>query len=140
MNGKYFVDTNILVYAHDAAAGTKHRQARALLTTLWTNRSGVLSTQVLQEFYVNVTRKTASPPSASTVVQWLTDYMQWEVVINDNATILDAIELQSRYQLSFWDAMILQAAHTAGTSTVYSEDLNAGQRYDRVTVVNPFTL
>lgn len=138
MSAKYFVDTNILVYAHDASTGARHQQARALLTTLWVNRNGVLSTQVLQEFFVTITRKVTAPPATETVRQWLTDYMQWEVVINDATTILDAIDMQTRYQLSFWDAMILQAANNAGAATLYSEDLNAGQRYDHVTVVNPF--
>lgn len=134
---KAFVDTNILVYAHDAAAGAKHARAKAVVTELWENRRGVLSTQVLQEFYVNIRRKAATPVSADEAKQWLADYLNWEIVTNDENSVLEAIDLEERYQISFWDALILQAATAVGASVVYSEDLNHGQEYAGLNVQNP---
>lgn len=132
-----FVDTNILVYAHDGAAGEKHARAKALVTRLWEERRGVLSTQVLQEFYVNIRSKAAAPVSATEAKQWLVDYLNWEVVINDGNAVIEAIDLEERYEISFWDALILQAASSAGAAVVYSEDLNHGQEYAGVRVQNP---
>jgi predicted nucleic acid-binding protein len=138
MSAKCFVDTNVLVYAHDASTGDKHLRARALLERLWIEGTGVLSTQVLQEFYVNVMRKTLRPPRSEDARQWVRDYLCWEVVTNDGDTIIAAIDMQMRYQLSFWDALVLQSANEAAVELIYSEDLNDGQRYGMVTVVNPF--
>lgn len=138
MGAKCFVDSNVLVYAHDAAAGEKHQRARALVERLWEEGNGVLSTQVLQEFYVNVTRKTARPPETEEVKRWLADYLNWEVVVNDGDAVLEAIDLQLRYQVGFWDALILHAANTALAGIIYSEDLNHGQRYGESVVENPF--
>lgn len=138
MTDKCFVDTNVLIYAHDAAADRRHQLARDLLTWLWEEGSAVISTQVLQEFCVNVLRKTAFPPSRETLANWISDYLQWEVVVNDGGAVLDALSLRERYQLSFWDAMIVQAAHSAGAVILYSEDLNHGQQYGQVRVQNPF--
>lgn len=134
---KVFVDTNILVYAHDGAAGDKHARAKAVVTRLWEERRGVLSTQVLQEFYVNIRRKAAAPVSASEAKQWLVDYLNWEIVVNDENAIIEAIDLEERYRISFWDALVLEAAGSAGASVVYSEDLNHGQEYAGVRVQNP---
>jgi predicted nucleic acid-binding protein len=134
---KVFVDTNILVYAHDAAAGEKHARAKALVTQIWNNRCGVLSTQVLQEFYVNIRKKAAAPVGTAEAKQWLTDYLTWEVVVNDANAVIEAIDLEERYQVSFWDALILHAANSAGASVIYSEDLNHGQQYADLVVQNP---
>jgi predicted nucleic acid-binding protein len=134
---KVFVDTNILVYAHDAAAGEKHSRAKALVSQIWNDRCGVLSTQVLQEFYVNIRKKAAAPVSTAEAKQWLTDYLNWEIVVNDGNAVIEAIDLEERYQVSFWDALILHAANSAGASVVYSEDLNRGQQYADLVVQNP---
>lgn len=134
---KAFVDTNILVYAHDAAAGEKHSRAKALVSQIWNDRCGVLSTQVLQEFYVNIRRKAAAPVSTVEAKQWLTDYLSWEIVVNDENAVIEAIDLEERYQLSFRDALILHAANSAGASVIYSEDLNHGQQYAELVVQNP---
>src|SRR5579859_2949519 len=83
MNGKCFVDTNILVYAHDQTSGPKHERARLLTETLWNSMEGVVSTQVLQELYVNLRRRSKSPLPASEVERILLDYFEWEVVVND---------------------------------------------------------
>jgi predicted nucleic acid-binding protein len=137
MSGKYFVDTNILMYAHDASAGAKHDRARALVEELWRTRSGVVSTQILQELAVNLRRKTGQPPSAKATRDIVTDYLSWEVVLNSGDSILEALELEERYQISFWDALVIHAARIAAAEVLYSEDLSDGQVYGSVRVVNP---
>jgi predicted nucleic acid-binding protein len=138
MSDKCFVDTNILVYTQDLAAGDKCWRAQALTRELWEDRRGVISTQVLQELYVALRRKLKSPMSAAESADILRDYSEWEVVINNRESIFRAIDIESRYKISFWDALILQAAEQAGAQTVYSEDLSHGGRYVGVHVVNPF--
>jgi predicted nucleic acid-binding protein len=138
MSVEAFVDSNVLVYAHDRGAGDKHERARALVTDLWTRRTGALSTQVIQEFYVNVRRKSANPIPAPAARQLVEDYLRWEVVVNDGTSILEALDLAARYQLSFWDALIVQAANASGAAVLLTEDLNPGQRYAAVEVANPF--
>lgn len=138
MNAKCFVDTNILIYAHDHTCGSKHQQARQLLGELWEAGNAVISTQVLQELYVSLRRKVANPLSAVEVEQILRDYFTWDIVVNTRQSILDAITTETRYQVSFWDGLILQAAKRAGAKIIYSEDLSHGQMYDYMTVRNPF--
>ncbi len=133
-----FVDTNVLIYAHDSSAGVKHERAKTLLTELWQNRTGCVSIQVLQEFYVNVTQKVAKPLTPEVAAQIISDLSVWQVHQPGVDDVLDAIQLQSRYQLSFWDAMILSSAMALDCEMVWSEDLNPGQRYETVTVHNPF--
>jgi predicted nucleic acid-binding protein len=137
MSARRFVDTNILVYAHDRGAGRKHDLARALIERLWDERSGAISTQVLQELYVNVRRKSAAPISAEEAQQLIADYLAWQVVLNDGASILRAIDLEARYGISFRDALIVQAAEQTGSSILYSEDLSHGQTYGSVEVIDP---
>lgn len=133
-----FVDTNVLIYAHDRSAGMKHDRARSLLQELWDSRAGCLSIQVLQEFYVNITRKVALPLSPETAAEIITDLSAWQIHRPDVSDILEAIRLQTRLQLSFWDAMIIASANKLGCHTVWSEDLNAGQTYGDAVVQNPF--
>lgn len=132
-----FVDTNILIYAHDPSAGAKHVRARDLLRELWQSGSGCLSVQVLQEFYVNITSKVAKPLALDAASQIVADLSAWRVHCPGVQDILDAIQLQGRYQLSFWDAMVVDSAIWLGCRTIWSEDLNPGQMYDTVTVLNP---
>jgi predicted nucleic acid-binding protein len=139
MSDRYFVDTNILMYAHDAAAGEKHERAKSLVKELWETRSGVVSTQVLQELAVNLRRKTKKPLDARTTRDVVFDYLSWQVVVNGADSILEALDFEARYRVSFWDALIIQAAHAAGVEILYSEDLSDGQRYGGVRVRNPFT-
>jgi predicted nucleic acid-binding protein len=139
MSARYFVDTNILMYAHDSAAGDKHQRARALVEGLWETRAGVVSTQVLQELAVNLRRKALKPLDARSTRDVVSDYLAWQVVVNGTDSILEALDLEARFQVSFWDALIIQAAHAAGAETLYSEDLSDGQRYGAVRVTNPFT-
>lgn len=138
MSDKCFVDTNILVYAHDRSGGAKHQIAHRLVEQLWNSGSGVLSTQVLQELCINLRRKAGIPLSAEEVRLLLRDYSVWEVVTNTPESILRALDIEMRYMTSFWDALILQAAEAAGATILYSEDLAAGQRYGTIQVVNPF--
>lgn len=133
-----FVDTNILVYAEDRDAKTKHEIARDLVVQLWDDRDGVLSIQVLQEFYVNVTRKLKKPVTSARALEIVGEYLTWTVVENTGRLLTDAIVLQQRAQLSFWDSLIVQAAIDAGCDRLYSEDLSAGQKFGSVTIVNPF--
>ncbi len=134
---KSFVDTNILLYAHDRSAGIKHDRARQLLERLWTSGEGVLSTQVLQELCINLRRKITRPLPVEEIRQIVQDYLSWEIVVNSAASTLHALEIEIRYQISFWDALILHAAESAGAVVVYSEDLATGQKYGPVQVVNP---
>lgn len=138
MSDKSFVDTNILVYAEDLSAGGKCVRSQQLIQGLWDARRGVISTQVLQELYVALRKKLKKPRSASEAEEVLRDYSEWEVVINDRASVLRAIELEVRYRISFWDGLMLQAAERAEARTVYSEDLSHGQSYAGIRVVNPF--
>ena len=137
MSDKFFVDTNILVYAHDRGAGVKHERARSLIESLWNSGGGVLSTQVLQELCVSLRRKTAHPLSIEQLRRLLQDYMSWDVVINTAESILEALVIEHRYNISFWDALIIQAAGSSGATIVYSEDLADGQTYGPLRVVNP---
>ena len=139
MNGKAFVDTNILVYAHDRSAGAKHARAAELVEKLWKGNSGVVSTQVLQELCVSVRRKFARPFSVAETRELIADFLTWEIVINTPASVLAALEIESRYKISFWDALILQAAESSGAEILYSEDLAESQTYASVRVVNPLT-
>jgi len=136
MSDKYFVDTNILMYAHDTSAGAKHERARAVVE-VWRDRSGVVSTQVLQELSVNLRRKAGRPIDLKTVREIITDYLAWDVYVNTGESILEALELEKRYRISFWDALIIQAAEASGAAVLYSEDLSKGQKYGAVRVVNP---
>lgn len=136
-NELQFVDTNILVYAHDRSAGLKHIHARQLIQTLWDSGNGCTSIQVLQEFYVTVTRKVTHPLAPEVAAQHIADLATWKIHRPHVADLLYAIQIQSRFQLSFWDAMIIASANQLECATVWSEDLSDGQVYDRVRVRNP---
>ncbi len=137
MSDRHFVDTNILVYAHDASAGVKHERARDLVAELWRSGSGVVSTQVLQELCVNLRKRAENPADPETMRAIIADYLAWEVVANTGASVLEALRIELRYRISFWDALIVHAAAAAGATILYSEDLSHRQSYLGVTVVNP---
>lgn len=137
MSDKYFVDTNILVYAHDLTAGVKHQRARALIEKLWNSGLGVLSTQVIQELCVSLRRKAGKPLGTGDVRKLIQDYLAWDVVVNDPTSALEALDIELQYKISFWDALIVYAAEKGGAKILYSEDLADGQRYGSVQVVNP---
>ena len=135
---KVFVDTNVLVYAHDSTAGRKRDIAREVVLDLWNNETGVLSTQVLQELFVSLTKKIPLPIDGRKARTILEDLCAWDVVVNDEQSVLNAIDLKAKYQLSFWDSLILEAARRSGATTLYSEDLSNGQQVRGITIVNPF--
>ena len=138
MIDKTFVDTNVLVYAHDLDAGEKHAIAIEIITDLWESGNGVISTQVLQELYVTLTRKVPSPLKKSYVRRVLNNYLAWDLAINNGEIILQASEIEENYIVSFWDAMIISAAYSKNAAILLTEDLNDGQQIEGVTIVNPF--
>ena len=134
--GKVFLDTNVLVYAQDQDAPKKRKRSRDLIAAVVASGTGVISTQVLQEFYVTATRKMGvAPLAAKTVVQ---SFRIFEVLQISPELIEQAIDRSVLSQLSFWDALIVSASASSGCTTIYSEDLNAGQLIDGVRIVNPF--
>jgi predicted nucleic acid-binding protein len=135
---KVFVDTNVLVYAYDRGAGSKHEIALSHVEKLWLKGNGVISTQVLQELYVNVRRKAQKPISIDQARALISDYLAWDPVVNDGASLLEAIDAERRYKLSFWDSLIVVAAQKSGASVLLTEDFNDGQKFGPVQVQNPF--
>jgi predicted nucleic acid-binding protein len=136
MSAKCFVDTNILFYAQDKSAGLKHERAAKIVADLWQSATGVLSTQVLQEFCVAV-RRVDRNRAIEDLRQWVERYSEWETIVNTSESIRDALNLESRYQVSFWDALIIRAAQVSRADILYTEDLNDGQVFGSVRVVNP---
>jgi predicted nucleic acid-binding protein len=134
---KYFIDTNVLFYAHDSDAGDKHRVAKDLLLKAWDGGfSPVISIQVLQEFFVNLYKRMSSVDAVRIIVQ---DYLSWETITNDSSLFLSALDIVKDYRISFWDASIIAAASASGAEGIYTEDLKAGQTYRGVKVGNPFS-
>jgi predicted nucleic acid-binding protein len=138
MNDRIFIDTNILLYAYDLDAGLKRDVASNIVRRVWAEGTGTLSTQVLQEFYVNVTMKIARPISPCEARGIIGRYLVWHVEVNTPESVLRASEIQERYQLSFWDALIIAAAAKARAAILYAEDLNNGQMIEGIRIINPF--
>jgi predicted nucleic acid-binding protein len=137
MSDKIFVDTNVLIYAHDVDAKAKHEAAKRVLHGLWNERTGVLSMQVLQEFYVNVTRKIPHPISKESARLVVTTYTTW-CIDTTPTEIASAFRIEDQSHIGFWDALILASAIKSGADRILSEDLNAGQTISGVRVENPF--
>ena len=137
MNDKTFVDTNILIYAHDVDAEAKHDVAKSVLRELWSRRTGVLSVQVLQEFYVNVTRKIASPLPRDVARAVVNSYAIWCIDATP-AEIAAAFRIEDESRIGFWDALIVASAVKCGATRILSEDLNAQQMISGVQIQNPF--
>jgi len=137
MSAKVFVDTNVLVYAHDNKAGFKHEAALDILRGLRQTRLGVVSMQVLQEFYSTVTRKLAIPLSKEEAREIVEDFAYWCVVTTPE-DIQQAFLIEDGARIGFWDAMIVAAAVKCGATRILSEDLNHGQTIAGVTIENPF--
>jgi predicted nucleic acid-binding protein len=134
---RVFLDTNILLYAHDRSAGHKFEIARKLIEELWRSEQGCLSLQVLQEFCVNVTQKIPKPLERNAAQQIVSDLAHWHVYNPNTDDLIQAIDLQTRYSLSFWDAMVVQSAARMGCQHLISEDLSHGQTYGSVQITNP---
>jgi len=137
MSDKTFLDTNILVSAQDTGSPERQRRSRDLVAYLADAGQGVISTQVMQEFFVAATRKLGVPPLAAKAV--LKTFTVFEIVQVSPALVHEAIDCSVLNTLSFWDALILAAAASAGCATVYTEDLNSSQTILGVTVQNPLT-
>jgi predicted nucleic acid-binding protein len=131
-----FVDTNVLVYAHDGGAGGKHERSVELLSRLFEDGAGALSIQVLAEFYAAATKKLAM--SSQEAEEVLADLGSWTIHRPGHEDLLDAARLQRRYRIAWWDALVVNSAIELGCRVLWSEDLADGQRYGAVTVRNPF--
>ena len=138
MSDKTFIDTNVLMYAHDVAAGAKHQIAESVLRELWSERAGVLSVQVLQEFYVNVTRKIPVPLSKEAARQVVSNYEIW-CTETTSAEVSAAFRIEDESRIGFWDALIVSSAAKSGATRLLSEDFNAGQRIAGIVIENPFS-
>ena len=135
---KVFVDSNVLVYAHDADSGDKQRIAADAIAEILDARSGVLSIQVLQEFYNTVTRKLRSTVARHVARELLRGYSSWTIQPLTADVVVAASFLEQRHQLSFWDALIVQTALLAGATKLLSEDLQHGRSIGGVMIENPF--
>jgi predicted nucleic acid-binding protein len=138
MSDKTFVDTNVLIYAHDVDAGKKYEIAKEVLRELWSERTGILSVQVLQEFYVNVTRKIPSPLSKESARLVVNSYAIW-CTETSSTEISTAFRIEDESQIGFWDALIISSASKSGATRLLTEDLSAGQRIAGVLIENPFS-
>jgi len=138
MSAKAFLDSNVLVYAHDITAGEKRERAAVLVRDLWGSRQGCLSVQVLQEFYTVTTRKQVLTRAAAE--ELVERYTNWVVHAPAAPDVMSAIRLHQNSLISFWDAMILTSAQRLGCDVVWSEDLGADQVFTGVRVRNPFKL
>ena len=136
--GLVFVDTNVLVYAHDLDAGEKRRMAAAQLERLWDEQAGALSVQVLQEFFVNATRKIAKPVATAQAREIIRLYRAWVRQDTSADTVLRATEIAELAHLCFWDSLIVAAAEEVGCEELLSEDMGHGQQIAGVRIVNPF--
>jgi predicted nucleic acid-binding protein len=137
MTAKAFFDTNVLVYAAIGNGQGDRKRKRAL--ALIDSEDFGTSAQVLQEFFVTVVKKASRPLSAAEALDWIEQWTAFPCQAIDQHLVRVAVEYSERYRISYWDAAILAAAEALGAHTVYSEDLNDGQQYGRVSVVNPFS-
>jgi predicted nucleic acid-binding protein len=135
---RIFVDTDVLVYLFDADAPTKQQRAREVVSELAGTGALVLSSQVLSELYVTVTRKLAHPLEPASALLALADLAVFPVIAIDVMLVQRAAASAVTEQIAYWDALILEAALEAGAGTVYSEDLQHGRTYQGVSVQNPF--
>lgn len=136
MSVEVFVDTNLLYYANTQADDPRHERARELIEPLWSEPGkAAVSVQVLQELHVNLIRKGGLSPARS--AQRVGHYLAWKVIDNDRILLTAAFDVQARWQLSFWDSLIVAAAQRAGARQLWTEDLHDGQRYDEVQAINP---
>lgn len=138
MKDKVFLDTNILIYAHDMDSGLKHDVALSIIKKIWEEETGIISTQVIQEFYVNVTRKIPKPITPIQARDIILNYFSWQMEAIEPYTILSASEIEEKYVLSFWDSLIIATASQSEAKKILTEDLNHGQVIEGVLIENPF--
>jgi predicted nucleic acid-binding protein len=135
-----FVDANVLVYAFDSSAGQKREAAQRLLVRLWDSNTGCVSIQVLQEFFVTITKKVAKPLPVDEATTRIRELAAWRVFSPTTDDVLAAIDLHRRAKIGFWDAMIVLAAAESGCDVVWTEDLTDGQSLRGVRIRNPFAV
>jgi predicted nucleic acid-binding protein len=140
MPAKIFVDTNVLVYTRDASEPSKQKQALDWMTHLWSTKTGRLSFQVLNEFYVTVTEKLDPGLDTRSARKDVLSFLTWEPIPVDARVIEGAWGLQDNYHLSWWDALIVSAAQASGCHYLLTEDLREKQKLGDVTIINPFHL
>lgn len=138
LNGYQFVDTNIFLYAYDQSDYNKQATASKLINKLWASGNGCISMQVLQELYVNLTRKVKAFGKEDLAKQIILDLGQWKLHRPDLFSLEQAIDIEHKYKISFWDAQIISSAHQLGCQILWSEDLNHDQCYLDVRVLSPF--
>jgi predicted nucleic acid-binding protein len=138
MNGKVFLDTNILVYAHDLDADIKHQVAVKIVKDIWDDRTGVLSTQVLQEFYMTVTKKIGNPIPPFEAREIIRSYACWEIRENTAMSVVRASEIEEKHNISFWDALVVVAAYESKVDKILTENPNSGQLIEGILIENPF--
>ena len=138
MTERLFVDTNVLLYHWDGTEPAKQRRASEWLSALWGGRNGRLSIQVLTEFYVIATQKLRPALEPETAQRYVRTLFEWEPVTLTEPVLEAAWHVQGRYQLSWWDALIVAAAQRTGCRTLLSEDFQEGQQFEQLTVANPF--
>jgi predicted nucleic acid-binding protein len=134
-----FVDANVLVYAFDSSAARKQPAAQRLLERLWESGTACVSVQVLQEFFVTITRKVPKPLPVDEAKARIRELAAWTVFSPTAEDILTAIDLHAEAKIGFWDAMVVLAAAESGCEVLWTEDLNDGQVLRGVRVQNPFT-
>jgi predicted nucleic acid-binding protein len=135
-----FVDANVLIYSRDPGDPTKQRRAQDWLAYLWRENLGRTSTQVLSEYYVNVTRKLAAPIASERAWQEVNAFLAWRPQPVDVALMQRGREIEQRYRLSWWDSTVVGAAQLQGCALLLTEDLQDGAVFGDVTVRSPFTL
>ena len=138
MAAKVFVDTNVLVYSRDTSETSKQEQAMTWMGHLWNTRAGRLSYQVLQEFYITVTEKLDPGLDRESARKDIRSLLPWQPVPLDNRVFDGAWHIQDRFGLSWWDALIVSAAQVADCRYLLTEDLQDGQVFGNLKIVNPF--
>jgi len=133
-----FVDTNVLLYAFDSADAAKQQRAREWLAVCWQRRCGRLSSQVLHELYANARKRFANAISAGDARAEVRRYQQWKPWMVDQPTVETAWAVESRYQVNYWDALMVAAAQHMGCQFLLTEDLQHGQQFEQLRIVNPF--
>ncbi len=136
MTVRSFVDTNIIVYAHDIDAGEKHKIAAAKLEELWRKDTlPAISIQVLQETYAVLLKKGVSVRDIRGLIE---DLLKWNVIVNNEELLLEGMRLQHKFKISIWDAFVIAAAKEAGAKNIISEDLSNAVEYEGIRIINPF--
>ena len=139
MNGRFFLDTNVFVYSFDVSAPAKARRATDLIRRAVATGKGIVSYQVVQEFFNVALRRFAQPMTVAEAEQYLTTVFRPLLAIHSSQSLYaEALRLNERYRLSWYDALIVAAAIESQSTLLFSEDLQDGQRFDGLQVQNPF--